>query len=156
MLAPIMDRGPGRKPTRASRSRKVAETSRGASRGKRTTPTRSWKQWPGGDRRGARRRARRAAEEEEDASRLRGGRNQEETRRRRCRCRGCERRGRRAAATPKIHLPTADLGAEPPARSDEAQAEAPKKKRTRRGSRGGKRRRKPAAPAVSAETETSP
>jgi ribonuclease G len=61
------------------------------------------------------------------------------------------------AATPKIHLPAADLGtAEQSADGDEAQAEAPKKKRTRRGSRGGKRRRKPAAPAVSVETEPSP
>jgi ribonuclease G len=68
------------------------------------------------------------------------------------------------AATPKIHLPAADLGTseqsadgdELTATSDNAQAEAPKKKRTRRGSRGGKRRRKPAAPAVSVETEPSP
>jgi ribonuclease G len=63
------------------------------------------------------------------------------------------------AATPKIHLPAADLEtAEQTADGDEAQAEAPKKKRTRRGSRGGKRRRKPAAaaPAVSVETEPSP
>jgi ribonuclease G len=57
-------------------------------------------------------------------------------------------------ATPKIHLPTADLGAEPPADGDESQARAPKKKRTRRGSRGGKRRRKPAA--VSADSATDP
>ncbi|MET0938765.1 MAG: Rne/Rng family ribonuclease [Gaiellaceae bacterium] len=59
------------------------------------------------------------------------------------------------AVTPKIHLPTADLGAEPPADGDEAQAEAPKKKRTRRGSRGGKRRRKPAAAGVNAEAAES-
>jgi len=53
------------------------------------------------------------------------------------------------APTPKIHLPAADLGtAEQSADGDEAQAEAPKKKRTRRGSRGGKRRRKPAAAAA--------
>ncbi len=61
--------------------------------------------------------------------------------------------------TPKIHLPAADLGADPAldgANGDEATAEAatPKKKKTRRGSRGGKRRRKPAA--VSAETEPAP
>ena len=61
--------------------------------------------------------------------------------------------------TPKIHLPAADLGAEPAAdaaNGDEATAEAatPKKKKTRRGSRGGKRRRKPAA--VSAETDPAP
>jgi ribonuclease G len=60
-----------------------------------------------------------------------------------------------AAATPKIHLPAADLGVEPPTEGDEADAaaepEAPKKKRTRRGSRGGRRRRKPAVAAASAE-----
>jgi ribonuclease G len=61
--------------------------------------------------------------------------------------------------TPKIHLPAANLGAEPAAdgaNGDEATAEAttPKKKRTRRGSRGGRRRRKPAA--VTAETEPAP
>ncbi len=58
------------------------------------------------------------------------------------------------AAPPKIHLPAADLGEEPSTDGDEAQTEpgAPKKKRTRRGSRGGRRRRKPAAAsAVSAE-----
>jgi ribonuclease G len=63
--------------------------------------------------------------------------------------------------TPKIHLPAADLGTEPSvdgANGDEAPAEAgtPKKKKTRRGSRGGKRRRKPAGAAVSAKTEPAP
>jgi ribonuclease G len=60
-----------------------------------------------------------------------------------------------APASPKIHLPSADLGAEPSADGDDAQAEAPKKKRTRRGSRGGRRRRKPAAVAASAESAES-
>jgi predicted RNA-binding protein with TRAM domain len=62
--------------------------------------------------------------------------------------------------TPKIHLPAADLGAQPAAdgaNGDEAAVEtgaATPKKKTRRGSRGGRRRRKPAA--VSAETEPAP
>jgi ribonuclease G len=61
-----------------------------------------------------------------------------------------------AAPTPKIHLPAADLGAEPAADGDEVQAEAPKKKRTRRGSRGGRRRRKPAAGVSAEPAESAP
>jgi ribonuclease G len=64
-----------------------------------------------------------------------------------------------AEATPKIHLPAADLGAEASEDGEAAATaeQAPKKKRTRRGSRGGRRRRKPAA-AVSADApaESSP
>jgi ribonuclease G len=67
-------------------------------------------------------------------------------------------------AGPRIHVPPADLGAEPEAAAEEApQAEAvsengdaaedrPKKK-TRRGSRGGRKRKKKPATAVSAEQE---
>jgi ribonuclease E len=68
------------------------------------------------------------------------------------------------AASPKIHMPASDLGAESStdgdertATGDDAQgdAEAPKKKRTRRGSRGGRRRRKPAGAGVSGEAAES-
>jgi len=90
---------------------------------------------------------------------------------------GDEAAGNGARATPTIHVPPADLGAE----ADEAVAEEaepepeveivadgaldeiaegaeadgqPKKKRTRRGSRGGRRRRKPAANGTGADAET--
>ena len=61
------------------------------------------------------------------------------------------------AATPTIHMPAADLGEEPSTDGDEAPTEAgaPKKKRTRRGSRGGRRRRKPAGAGVSGEAAES-
>jgi ribonuclease E len=66
-------------------------------------------------------------------------------------------------AGPRIHVPPADLGAEPEAAEEAPQAEAvsengdaaeeqPKKK-TRRGSRGGRKRKKKPATAVSAEQE---
>ena len=69
-----------------------------------------------------------------------------------------------APVAPKIHVPAVDLGVEAsdddgngegaPAADAAADGAAPKKKRTRRGSRGGRRRRKPAT--VTAEPETSP
>jgi ribonuclease E len=60
-----------------------------------------------------------------------------------------------ATAAPKIHLPEADLGheeAEPPAEGEALQdgTGAPKKKRTRRGTRGGRNRRKKTATATAA------
>jgi len=62
----------------------------------------------------------------------------------------------RAAVAPKIHLPSVDLGDEAAdgADGDGAAPDAgpPKRKRTRRGSRGGRRHRKPAA--VSADQPT--
>jgi hypothetical protein len=50
------------------------------------------------------------------------------------------------AMLPKIHAPDRELGAEgveAVPTSENGAEEAPKRKRTRRGSRGGKRRRKP-------------
>jgi ribonuclease G len=67
-----------------------------------------------------------------------------------------------AGATPKIHVPDPDLGREDDTSDGEADADngtdAPKKKRTRRGSRGGRNRRKktPAEAAASGEPETDP
>jgi ribonuclease G len=67
-----------------------------------------------------------------------------------------------AGATPKIHVPDPDLGREDDTSDGEAAADngtdAPKKKRTRRGSRGGRNRRKktPAEAAASGEPETDP
>jgi ribonuclease G len=68
-----------------------------------------------------------------------------------------------AEPAPRIHLPDRALGAEEPeeeasapaqAESGQDGAEAPKpKKKTRRGSRGGRRRRKPAAKSPSAPAE---
>ncbi|HEX7255522.1 MAG TPA: Rne/Rng family ribonuclease [Gaiellaceae bacterium] len=59
--------------------------------------------------------------------------------------------GKPAEAPVLIHLPDRELGEEEPVEAEaeaEAEGEAPKpKKRTRRGSRGGRRRRKPAARA---------
>jgi ribonuclease G len=63
-------------------------------------------------------------------------------------------------ASPKIHMPTADLGTEASADGEHAEEATPpaerKKKRTRRGSRGGRRRRKPATAAVTPEAEPAP
>jgi ribonuclease G len=63
-----------------------------------------------------------------------------------------------AEATPRIHLPAADLGADASADGEAAanSEEAPKKKRTRRGSRGGRRRKKPAAAVSSDAVEQAP
>ena len=162
--APITAEGLAEKPTRASRSRKVAESPRPLRR--RT----SWTRWPRRSPRRSRRNPRRAsarrarrggrrdAEEEADAPRLARRAQPQEEARCRCRCGGCERRGRRDGRRPRRSTCPPPTSAPPSNRptATRRQAEAPKKKRTRRGSRGGKRRRKPAAAAVSVETEPSP
>ena len=57
------------------------------------------------------------------------------------------------AAAPRIHLPDADLGEE---KTDGDVAEAqPKRKRTRRGSRGGRGRKKTTTAAASTEAAPS-
>ena len=67
----------------------------------------------------------------------------------------------RVEEAPKIHLPDPGLGREEPVESEAPAAEAngdqpaPQKKKTRRGSRGGRRRRKPAG-AQAGDTPVDP
>ena len=153
---PITAEGLAEKPTRASRSR--------------SRPARRRRKW----KRRKRKRWRTEAEEEEEPAeeaeeRLpappkkkrtrrgsRGGRSRKKPAGRAAAedaAGDASRRGRDAGrAQPKIHLPAADLGHR--GRGDGATGDAdrgrgwmaprPKKKKTRRGSRGGRRRRKPA------------
>jgi ribonuclease G len=69
-----------------------------------------------------------------------------------------------SVAIPRIHLPEVTLGREPEQTDNgtgeeaatDAATEAPKRKRTRRGSRGGRGRRKKAAAVVEAAAESDP
>ena len=153
-FAPITAEGLAEKPTRTSRSRKVAEQPavepedavepEGAEEPE--EPVEAVAEEPAA--------ATEAPKKKRTRRGSRGGRN-----RRKKPAAAAAAENDAPAASPKIHMPAAELGAEPSAggeNGDEpaALADQPKKKRTRRGSRGGRRRRKPAA--VSGEPAAGP
>jgi ribonuclease E len=148
--APITAEGLAEKPTRASRSRKVAEEPVGEAVEAVEVEAVAEEVGEEPDAAPKKKRTRRGS---------RGGRNRRKKPAAAAASSSENGEVVEAEATPKIHLPAADLGAE--ASEDGGAAataeQAPKKKRTRRGSRGGRRRRKPAA-AVSADApaESSP
>ncbi|HEU0304304.1 MAG TPA: Rne/Rng family ribonuclease [Gaiellaceae bacterium] len=153
--APISAEGLAEKPTRASRSRRVAEQPA-------AEPAEDVVEVVAEDARGEEAVAEEAPKKKRTRRGSRGGRN-----RRKKPAAAADAAAEAAAengepaAAPKIHMPAADLGAEAPADGDNGeqpseQAETPKKKRTRRGSRGGRRRRKPAAAVTAEPTEPAP